>query len=235
MRLRGRAAPPELVPKEITRKNRGSAARLFSNSARIVRVSGSELPSSAMTISNRSRGRLELITDWRQFRKRDLPLNTGIPIVMSLAYGWGRMAASRTSPIPEPPVSARSSRIESDFVRLLHSLPMCEMTGGQHRHDDAPCYRRPRVGIPTRGVGSATWSVVRSRGALELHGLHSSPLLVRGPHHFRTRRSRRMLNTTVCELCAMIESTALRYRFAGNERMKMLRKRPGIAHGTCRW
>ena len=24
-----------------------------------------------------------------------------------------------------------------------------------------------------------------------------------------------MLNTTVCELCAMIESTALRYRFAG--------------------
>src|SRR5829696_3307856 len=144
MRLRGRAAPPELVPKEITRKNRGSAARLFSNSARIVRVSGSELPSSAMTISNRSRGRLELITDWRQFRNRDLPLNTGIPTVMSLADGWGRMAASRTSPIPEPPVSARSSRIESDFVRLLHSLPMCEMTGGQHRHDDAPCYRRPR-------------------------------------------------------------------------------------------
>src|SRR5829696_3769768 len=64
---------------------------------------------------------------------------------ISLADGSGRMAASRTSPIPEPPVSACSSRIESDFVRLLHSLPMCEMAGGQHRHDDAPCYRRPRV------------------------------------------------------------------------------------------
>jgi hypothetical protein len=59
-------------------------------------------------------------------------------------------------------------------------------------------------------------------------------LFERRHHYLRTRRSSRMLNTTVCELCAMIESTALRYRFAGNERMKMLRKRPGIAHGTCR-
>jgi hypothetical protein len=88
---------------------------------------------------------VELITDCRQFRNRDLPLNTGIPTVMILADGWGEWRFRGLHPYPNPPVSARSSRIESDFVHLLHSLPMCEMTGGQHRHDDAPCYRRPRV------------------------------------------------------------------------------------------
>ena len=96
MRFRGRAAPPELVPIQTTRKNPGSAARLFSNSPRIASVSGSELPSSAMTISKRSRGRVELITDWRQFRNSDLPLNTGMPSVRSLPDGCGRVAGSRT-------------------------------------------------------------------------------------------------------------------------------------------
>lgn len=108
----------------------GVGASSRSSSSRMRTVSGSLLPSSATTISNCSRGRVEAITERRQLRNSARPLWTGMPTVINGVRTWsaGPAAArattrvlptAQTFPTSDPgPFPAAMPRAHGSLERL---------------------------------------------------------------------------------------------------------------------